>query len=194
LNRLHFGARARRKARLKRALAWAAAVSVAAILLGVPGSDAGLRFVEKALSGSSAGVRVSSGVGLARTPDPEPHLRKRHKQENTDSFRATQPDQPADSTQAPPEKIAASGSLTDIVYNAATAYGVSPDYMYALAMCESTMNPNAYNPAGYHGLFQFDHQTWAAFGEGPIYDPVAQSQTAAQLIAAGETERWPNCP
>jgi len=51
----------------------------------------------------------------------------------------------------------------------------------------------AYNAAGYHGLFQFDEQTWAAYGYGDIYDPTAQSRTAARLIAAGESSRWPNC-
>jgi hypothetical protein len=63
----------------------------------------------------------------------------------------------------------------------------------SVADCESTLNPTAYNAAGYHGLFQFDQTTWSAYGYGSIYDPVAQSRTAARLIAAGQQSRWPNC-
>jgi Transglycosylase SLT domain len=194
LDRLHFGARARRRARLKRLVAWAAAVSVAAILLGVPGSDAGLRFVEEALSGNSAGISVSSGVGLARSTTPPQRLRKRSDADAKLPARETPTPTSADATPSSPEKIFEEGTITDIILNAAAAHGVSGDFLYSLAMCESTLNPNAYNPAGYHGLFQFDFQTWAAFGEGHIYDPEAQAQAAAELISAGETDRWPNCP
>lgn len=83
--------------------------------------------------------------------------------------------------------------MTEIIYAAAARHGVSGDYLLSIALCESSLDPGAYNPAGYHGLFQFDHQTWAAFGSGEIYDPAAQADAAAELIAAGQSHRWPNC-
>jgi hypothetical protein len=35
------------------------------------------------------------------------------------------------------------------------ANGFNPDFLYALAMCESSLNPNAISPVGAKGLFQF---------------------------------------
>ena len=85
------------------------------------------------------------------------------------------------------------GSITEIVYAAAAEHGLDGDYLLSVADCESSLNPYAVNAAGYYGLFQFDEQTWGAYGSGSIYDPVAQAQTAAELIAAGQSSRWPNC-
>ena len=83
--------------------------------------------------------------------------------------------------------------MTSIITSAAAEFGLSADYLLSVAQCESNYNPYAYNPAGYHGLFQFDFSTWEAYGYGDIYDPAAQARTAARLIAAGQTDRWPNC-
>jgi soluble lytic murein transglycosylase-like protein len=83
--------------------------------------------------------------------------------------------------------------ITRIIVDAANEFGVSADYMLSIAECESTFNPDAYHPAGYHGLFQFDFPTWGDFGYGSIYDPVAQARTTARLIKAGESHRWPVC-
>jgi soluble lytic murein transglycosylase-like protein len=83
--------------------------------------------------------------------------------------------------------------LTSVIYAAASHAGISGSYLLSIAHCESSLNPQAYSPSGYYGLFQFDRPTWSAFGYGSIYDPVAQSETAARLVAAGETSRWPNC-
>ncbi len=83
--------------------------------------------------------------------------------------------------------------MTEIIYTAADEFGIDGGYLLSVAECESSLNPGAVSPAGYHGLFQFDEQTWAAYGYGSIYDPVAQARTAAELLAAGEASRWPNC-
>ena len=85
------------------------------------------------------------------------------------------------------------GTVEDVIYEAAAEFGLSGSYLVSVAECESHLNPNAYNSAGYHGLFQFDDQTWSAYGYGSVYDPVAQARTAARLIADGQSSRWPNC-
>lgn len=101
-----------------------------------------------------------------------------------------------ESTAAAPEETAApapTGSITEIIYAAAADYGLDGDYLVSVAACESGLDPGAVNSAGYYGLFQFDEQTWAAYGSGSIFDPAAQARAAASLIAGGEASRWPNC-
>lgn len=95
--------------------------------------------------------------------------------------------------ESPAPAAPSGGSVTDIIYAAAAEFGLSGDYLLSVASCESGLNPQAQSPAGYHGLFQFDQQTWVAYGYGSIYDPVAQARTAARLLAAGQASRWPNC-
>ena len=174
---------------LKRTLAWGAAVSVAAAILGVPGSDAGLRFVEEALSGGPTGIVLSTGIETSETAASTARFRR-----GLFGARETPHRSNTESADSTAEAPADSGPIADLIFNAAAEFGVDGNYMYAMAMCESNLNPAAFNAAGYHGLFQFDQQTWAAFGEGDIYDPAAQARAAAKLVAAGETERWPNCP
>lgn len=84
-------------------------------------------------------------------------------------------------------------TVTEIIYTAAAEFGLSGSYLLSVAQCESNLNSYAYNAAGYHGLFQYDATTWAAYGYGDIYDPVAQARTTARLLAAGHASRWPNC-
>jgi soluble lytic murein transglycosylase-like protein len=84
-------------------------------------------------------------------------------------------------------------TVSEIIAAAGAEYGVDADYLMSVAWCESDLDPGAVSPAGYYGLFQFDQQTWAAYGYGSIYDPVAQSRTAARMLAAGMSDRWPNC-
>ena len=83
--------------------------------------------------------------------------------------------------------------MEGIIRAAAARHGLSGDYLISVASCESGLNPRAVNSAGYYGLFQFDQTTWAAYGSGSIYDPAAQAEAAASLIAAGQASRWPNC-
>jgi len=105
-------------------------------------------------------------------------------------------ERPADQVPSPiptPTPTPSGGEIHQIIIDAANEFGVSADYLLSIAECESTFNPNAYHPAGYHGLFQFDFATWSDFGYGHIYDPVAQARTTARLIRAGESHRWPVC-
>lgn len=102
---------------------------------------------------------------------------------------------PVEAEVAPaPAPAAPAGSVTEIIYAAADEFGVDRSFLLSIADCESGLNPNAVNPAGYHGLFQFATSTWASQGYGDnIYDPVAQSRTAARMISEGGQSAWANC-
>jgi hypothetical protein len=65
-----------------------------------------------------------------------------------------------------------------------------------LAMCESTNNPRAVNPAGYYGLYQFDLPTWASVGGtgNPVNaSPAEQLRRAKMLHADRGWQPWPQC-
>ena len=85
------------------------------------------------------------------------------------------------------------GDVVSIIQAAGAEFGVDGDYLVSIAECESGLDPQAFNSAGYHGLFQYDDTTWSAYGYGSIWDPVAQARTTAELIADGQASRWPNC-
>lgn len=79
-------------------------------------------------------------------------------------------------------------------------YGVNPNILRAIAVCETGFNPLAQNHQ-YAGLFQFDAWTWSRFrammGEDPNpdgrYDAKAAVQTAAYMVSKGYGRLWPNC-
>lgn len=174
MDRLYFGTRARRRARLKRALFWASLLSTAATIAGLPGTGGVLELARRweAIAGRPAtGIETSETISSMRRFQNE-------------MFR-TRP-QPTPTQTTPP-------SIEEIVSEAAERHGLSAGYLLSIADCESGLNPNAYNAAGYHGLFQFDQTTWAQYGEGSIWDPAAQADAAAELIAAGQSNRWPVC-
>jgi resuscitation-promoting factor RpfB len=66
----------------------------------------------------------------------------------------------------------------------------------ALADCESSGNPQAVNPAGYYGLYQFSLSTWESVGGSgnPIDNSSAEQTYRAKLLyqrsGAGQ---WPVC-
>ena len=194
MERLHFGARARRRARFKRVTLWAWIVSLVAAFAGIPGSMAALDLVDRfagdnrprvipegteSSESTASLLRFRQGVFDLR-PTPSPTVSQTPEPEPETAPAATPAAAPA-------------GSIPEIIYAAAAEFGVEGGYLLSVAQCESGLDPNAFNPVGYHGLFQFDHQTWGATGYADIYDPVAQARTAARLIAAGEASRWPNC-
>lgn len=184
MDRLKFGARARRKAQLKRLAPWMWVATIVMTAAGVPGTNVGTDVLRR-LGGPRSDLRgietSESAAGLmkfrsasfearpAPTPTPEP--------------------EPA----VEPVVAAPAGSITAIIYDAAAEFGISGAYLLAVASCESGLNPSAVNPAGFHGLFQFGTGTWATEGYGSIYDPVAQARTAARMLAAGQASRWPHC-
>jgi len=63
--------------------------------------------------------------------------------------------------------------LGEMVANAASAAGINPRIAVEQIRQESSFNPNARSSAGAQGLAQFMPGTWARFGSGSPYDPVA---------------------
>jgi hypothetical protein len=191
--RRFFGPRATRRQRLKRRLGVTVLATATSLLIGIP-----------------AGMSSLSALGPFGGRGPAPETKPARGVEASEShasivrFRRQvfrERDKPAKPKPAPAEteetvqtaSAAPAGSIEEIIGAAAIEFGLDPEYLLSVATCESGLNPNAYNAAGFHGLFQFDEQTWGAYGYGSIWDPSAQSRTAARLIAAGEGSRWPNC-
>ena len=160
-----------------------AALGLTAFLLGVPGASAGLDFLLDRL-GADETARPARTVTAMDSAASAMEFRR-------EVFDARPRPTPSESESETTGSI--DGSVTSVIYAAAAEFGLSGDYLLGVASCESGLNPGAYNAAGYHGLFQFDQTTWAAYGYGSIFDPTAQARTAARLIAAGQSSRWPNC-
>ena len=190
----------------------AAALGAALCLLAAPAHAGESHVVRKGqnLSGIADRYRSSVFAIAARNSIPDPNLvvtgvRLRVPtgpwvEHWADRYEAPQPATPAEapaetSSEAPAQTThaAAPGSVEGVILDAAAAHGVSGAYLVSIARCESGLDPGATNPAGYYGLFQYDQQTWASYGQGSIYDAAAQASTTAALIAAGQADRWPNC-
>ena len=188
MERLHFGLRAQRRARRQKLKRRVALVSIAATVLGLPGATFGVDLVERAL-GSDIVERPGRGSETTESAAEVLHFRSELFEQRPNEPEATSAEEPV-TTEVP---VTGSSSVYDVIVAAAAEFGLSADYLLSVAECESGLNPSAYNGAGYHGLFQFDQTTWAAYGYGDIYDPDAQARTAARLLAAGQSSRWPNC-
>ena len=79
-------------------------------------------------------------------------------------------------------------------------YGVDPNVIRHIALCESTFKSGAKNYI-YAGLFQFDARTWKTYrqlmGENPDpdlrYNAKDAIQTGAFALSRGALRLWPNC-
>lgn len=153
------------------------ALTLVALVARIPGPTAGIELVARTIEEKL----VSAESTITTTESAASSLRFRSGIFET----RAKPSPSVSPTQAT--------TISEIITDAAAEFGLEGSYLISVAHCESTLNPAAYNAAGYHGLFQFDQTTWSAYGYGSIYDPVAQARTAARLLAAGEASRWPNC-
>ncbi|MCZ3389070.1 MAG: transglycosylase family protein [Actinomycetia bacterium] len=73
--------------------------------------------------------------------------------------------------------------------------GTGPNWV-GLAACESGGNPNAVNPAGFYGLYQFSISTWHAVGGKGIptdYGYWEQTKRAWKLYKGSGRSPWPVC-
>ena len=197
MQRLQFGTSARRRARrhttYRRLVIAGWIYSMIGLVIGLPGASSGLSLIDEvATRARLIPSESSSATYLSHSASSTMKFRRAV----FDARPAPKPKREPQPVQAAPivaEPVAPAGSIESIIYTAAANHGLDGAYLLAVASCESGLNPSAVNAAGYHGLFQFDETTWAEYGYGSIYDPVAQAETAASLIAAGQASRWPNC-
>lgn len=126
-------------------------------------------------------------------------------------------------TQAPPTTTTLASTTTTTEPPSATTTPTTPEYSGVLsesqarqlfsqyfsgddvevalriAICESSLNTNAYNPAGYGGLFQHSISAWdsraeaAGWAGASIYDGQANTAVAYWLFSQSGWSPWPNC-
>ena len=83
-----------------------------------------------------------------------------------------------------------------IIRAAAAEFGVDPDELVALAMCESTLRIDAVGHAQEIGLFQWRPRTWESNAPRLGYtildltDPVAQARLTALVLREDGGWRW----
>ena len=83
--------------------------------------------------------------------------------------------------------------IISTIYDAAGRHGVSADWLLNTAVCESQLDPWAYNElTGDIGLFQFKPSTWAEWGADPsaIWDVWSQADMAAWAFSVGLDSHW----
>ncbi len=95
----------------------------------------------------------------------------------------------------PPPASALAGSVQQIIVNAFSPLGAAAvNWGLTVAKCESGYNPNAQNPSGASGLFQFMPSTFAGTPEGKagqsIWDPAASAAAAAWMYSQGRQAEW----
>lgn len=85
-------------------------------------------------------------------------------------------------------KLSADGTLTttldDIFRRASEKYGVSYEYLVAVAKAESDFNPNCVSSAGAKGIMQIMPEEAKELGITDVFDPEQNIMGAAKLLAA----------
>lgn len=74
------------------------------------------------------------------------------------------------------------------IKRAAAEQGVDEVTLAQMCAVESDFNPNATNPYGYKGLFQFGKAGWSDYGSGNIYDPYDNATAAAKMMKYNQGE------
>lgn len=103
-------------------------------------------------------------------------------------------------TPVPTPTPASSEEVNGFIDRFAGQYGVDPNVIRYIALCESGFRSNA-EKAGYVGLFQFGPITWknlrAEIGEDTNinlrYSAEESVQTASYALSKGKQKIWPNC-
>ena len=99
-----------------------------------------------------------------------------------------------------PQPLFSSEEIHGFIERFAGQYGVDPNVLRHLAVCESGFNPLAAN-LNYAGLFQFSPNTWIKYRQlmGEDVDISLRLnaeeavQTAAYAYSLGNDSIWPNC-
>jgi len=99
-----------------------------------------------------------------------------------------------------PQPVFSSEEIHGFIERFAGQYGVDPNVLRHLAVCESGFNPLA-EKLNYVGLFQFSPNTWIKYRQlmGEDIDISLRAnaeeavQTAAYALSSGDDHIWPNC-
>ena len=99
-----------------------------------------------------------------------------------------------------PQPTFTSQQINEFIDKFSGQYGVDPNVMRHIALCESGFNPAAKNYI-YRGLYQFGPVTWQnirkEMGEDANtnlrLNAEEEVQTAAYAISKGKIKIWPNC-
>lgn len=83
---------------------------------------------------------------------------------------------------APGSRIQAPAEIKSLITRVAQEEGANADDLLVIAGIESTFNPNAKNPSGASGLFQFMPGTAAQYGLTNPFDPEASTRAAIRLM------------
>lgn len=99
-----------------------------------------------------------------------------------------------------PQPTSTSEQINEFINSFASEYGVSPDILRHLAICESGFNPSALK-LSYAGLFQFGPSTWKNIRtemeeETDVnlrLNAKEAVKTAAYVLHVNKAYIWPNC-
>ena len=99
-----------------------------------------------------------------------------------------------------PQPVYNTEQINALIKIYADQYGVDPNVLRYVAICESNFNPAAIN-GPYAGLYQFNPTTWEnnrqLMGEDPSLDLRLNAEeaikTAAFILSIGRGNIWPNC-
>jgi len=127
------------------------------------------------------------------TPSVAPTLSPSPSPASTPTLKPTPKPSPTPSPMAHQE-------VNELISKYASQYGLDPNVMRHMALCESGFKSNAKN-GPYIGLFQFDVITWKNIrrelnlNTDPAlrYSSEESIKTAFYALSKGKTKLWPNC-
>jgi hypothetical protein len=107
---------------------------------------------------------------------------------------------PKPTTTPVPQPTFTSEQINGFIDQYSGQYGVDPNVIRYIALCEAGFNPSAKNYI-YGGLFQFGPITWedirAKMGKDPNpnlrFNGQEAVQTAAYAVSIGDKHIWPHC-
>ena len=165
-------------------IAVSAAVTIAGLNLLKPGLDSGQIL----------------GIAIASTPTPLPTLTPTPSPSPTPTPTPTPRPTVVPTPTPVPQPTFTSEQIVGFTDRFGGQYGVDPNVLRHMALCESGLNPAA-SKYVYGGLYQFDARTWRTYrqlmGEDPHpdlrYHAEEAVQTTAFALSLGKSHLWPNC-
>ncbi|MCX6704080.1 MAG: transglycosylase SLT domain-containing protein [Candidatus Woesebacteria bacterium] len=144
----------------------------------------------KILSVATDSTSLTVMATPTETPSPTP----------TPTPTATPTPKPKPTPSPVPQPIFSSQEINGFIDRFASQYGVSPDVLRYIALCESGFNLSAKNYV-YAGLYQFSTVTWknlrVKIGEDTDpnlrFNAEEAVQTAAYAVSIGDHAIWPHC-